>query len=241
MTEFFARIGEWFSSAWASFSDNFYRNFIYESRWMNLVDGLKVTALITLGAVVLGLVLGVLIALMRLSNNKFARWFAGVYLTVLRGTPLLIQLLIMNYVIFSGVRAPKLLIAILAFGINSGAYVAEIVRAGILSVDHGQTEAARSLGMTGFMTMRYIVLPQAVKNIFPALANEFIVLMKETSIVGYIALQDLTKAGDFIRSRTFSAFMPLLGVAAVYLALTTVFSFFFGKIERRLRSGDTRK
>ncbi len=240
MTEWFEKIGVFFSNWWNDLSAEFYQNFIYNDRWLQLLDGLTVTLYITLGAVVLGIILGILLALLRLSRNKLARGFAKIYLTVFRGTPLLIQLLIINYVVFSGIRIPPVIVAIIAFGMNSGAYVAEIVRSGILSVDNGQTEAARSLGLNQTQTMRYIILPQAFKNILPTLANEVIVLLKETSIVGYITISDLTRAGDLIRSRTFSAFMPLIGVAIVYLLMTTLLSFIFGKIERRMRAHDTR-
>ncbi len=240
MTEWFEKIGVFFSNWWNDLSAEFYQNFIYNDRWMQLLDGLTVTLYITLGAVVLGIILGILLALLRLSRNKLASGFAKIYLTVFRGTPLLIQLLVINYVVFSGIRIPPVIVAIIAFGMNSGAYVAEIVRSGIQSVDNGQTEAARSLGLNQTQTMRYIILPQAFKNILPTLANEVIVLLKETSIVGYITISDLTRAGDLIRSRTFSAFMPLIGVAIVYLLMTTLLSFIFGKIERRMRAHDTR-
>ena len=240
MTEWFEKIGASLSHWWSEVSAEFYQNFIYNDRWLQLLDGLTVTLYITLGAVVLGVILGILLALLRLSRNRLARGFAKVYLTVFRGTPLLIQLLIINYVVFSGIRIPPVLVAIIAFGMNSGAYVAEIVRSGIQSVDSGQTEAARSLGLNQTQTMRYIILPQAFKNILPTLANEVIVLLKETSIVGYITIQDLTRAGDLIRSRTFSAFMPLIGVAIVYLLMTTLLSYLFGRLERRMRAHDTR-
>lgn len=240
MTEWFDKIGVFFSNWWSDLSAEFYQNFIYNERWMQLLDGLTVTLYITLGAVVLGIILGILLALLRLSRNKLASGFAKIYLTVFRGTPLLIQLLVINYVVFSGIRIPPVIVAIIAFGMNSGAYVAEIVRSGILSIDNGQTEAARSLGLNQTQTMRYIILPQAFKNILPTLANEVIVLLKETSIVGYITISDLTRAGDLIRSRTFSAFMPLIGVAIVYLLMTTLLSFIFGKLERRMRAHDTR-
>ena len=240
MSQFFANIMSSVSGWWDEFSTEFYQNFILNDRWMLLVDGLSVTLTITLGALVIGLILGVLLALLRLSKNSILCGFAKVYLTIFRGTPLLCQLLIINYVVFSGINIPPVIVAIIAFGMNSGAYVAEIVRSGILSIDVGQTEAARSLGLNQVQTLRYIILPQAFKNILPTLANELIVLLKETSIVGYIALQDLTKAGDFIRSRTFSALMPLIGVAMVYLAMTTLLTFLFGKLERRMRANDSR-
>ena len=217
MTAWFEQIGHSISLWWQDVSTEFYQNFIYNHRWLQLLDGLKVTLI-----------------------NKLAHGFAQTYLTVFRGTPLLIQLLIVNYVVFSGVRISGMVVAIIAFGLNSGAYVAEIVRSGIQSIDRGQTEAARSLGLNQSQTMRYIILPQAFKNILPTLANEAIVLLKETSVVGYITITDLTRAGDIIRSRTFSAFMPLIGVAVVYLLMTTLLSFIFGKIERRMHAHDTR-
>ncbi len=228
------------SAWWDSFSAEFYLNFIKGDRYLFLINGLKVTFYVTIGAVILGIIIGICVALLRISDNKFLSSISGLYLNVIRGTPLLIQLLIIYYIIFAGVRISQLLVAIIAFGINSGAYVGEIIRAGILSVDIGQTEASRSLGFNKAQTMIYIVLPQAFKNILPALTNEVIVLMKETSIVGYIALQDLTKAGDFIRSRTYSAFMPLIAVALIYLLITTVLSYVFKRLERRLRANDNR-
>lgn len=240
MTAWFEQIGRSISLWWQDVSAEFYQNFLYHNRWLQLLDGLKITILITLGAVCIGIILGILLALLRLSRNKLARGFAQAYLTVFRGTPLLIQLLIVNYVVFSGIRISGMVVAIIAFGLNSGAYVAEIVRSGIQSIDRGQTEAARSLGLNQPQTMRFIILPQAFKNILPTLANEVIVLLKETSVVGYITITDLTRAGDIIRSRTFSAFMPLIGVAVVYLLMTTLLSFIFGKIERRLHANDTR-
>ncbi len=240
MTAWFEQAGHSISLWWQDLSAEFYQNFIYNNRWLQLVDGLKITLYITLGSVLIGIILGVILALLRLSRNRLARGFAQVYLTVFRGTPLLIQLLIVNYVVFSGIRIPGMVVAIIAFGMNSGAYVAEIVRSGIQSIDRGQTEAARSLGFNQSQTMRYIILPQAFKNILPTLANEVIVLLKETSVVGYISITDLTRAGDIIRSRTYSAFMPLVGVAVVYLMMTTLLSFIFGKIERRMHANDTR-
>ena len=157
---------------------------------------------------------------------------------MIRGTPSVTQLMIIYFVIFATVPLDKWIIAAIAFGVNSGAYVSEIVRAGILSIDKGQTEAGRSLGLSAFQTMSRIVVPQAVKNIFPALCNEFIVLLKETSVSGYIALQDLTKGGDIIRSRTYDAMMPLLAVAVIYLTMVIIFTKLVNILERRLRSSD---
>jgi len=159
------------------------------------------------------------------------------YLTVIRGTPVVIQLMIMYYIIFASSRN-GVLIAMLAFGINSGAYVAEIIRGGIMSVDRGQLEAGRSLGFNYVQTMRHIIIPQAMKSVLPALANEFIVLLKETSVSGYVAVKDLTKGGDIIRGVTYSAFMPLIAVALIYLVMVMFFTWLVGKLERRMRASD---
>jgi len=161
-----------------------------------------------------------------------------IYLTVIRGTPVLIQLLIIYFVVFGSVKIDKVFVAVMAFGINSGAYVAEIFRSGIMSIDNGQFEAGRSLGFNYRQTMIYIIMPQAFKNVLPALCNEFIVLLKETSVAGYIAIQDLTKGADIIRSRTYSAFMPLIAAAIIYLVMVMIFTYFVQKLERRLRSSD---
>lgn len=171
---------------------------------------------------------------------KIANFFAQIYLTVIRGTPMMVQLLITYYVIFGSVKINKVLCAVLAFGINSGAYVAEIIRSGIMSIDNGQTEAGRSLGLNYRQTMLSIILPQAFKTVLPALANEFIVLLKETSVAGYIAIQDLTKGGDIIRSQTFEAFMPLLAVAAIYLVMVIGLTKLVRLLERRLAKNDKR-
>ena len=161
-----------------------------------------------------------------------------IYLTVIRGTPVVVQLLIIYFVIFGSTQISKVLVAIMAFGINSAAYVAEIFRSGIMSIDDGQMEAGRSLGFNYAQTMFYIIMPQAFKNVLPALGNEFIVLLKETSVSGYIALQDLTKGGDIIRSRTYDAFMPLIAVALIYLVMVMVFTKCVNLLERRLRNSD---
>ena len=162
----------------------------------------------------------------------------NVYLTVIRGTPAIVQLLMMYYVVFAVHDPGKMITAIIAFGLNSAAYVAEIVRSGIMSIDQGQFEAGRSLGFNYRQTMLLIILPQAFKNVLPALANEFIVLMKETSISGYIGITDLTRGGDIIRSQTYEALLPLLAVAAIYLILVMFLSYLVGKLERRLRSSE---
>lgn len=217
----------------------FILNFITEDRWLSLFKGLGVTLVITFFAVILGFVLGFSVAVVRnIYDNtkrlKFLNFICNIYLTVIRGTPVVVQLLIIYFVIFSSMRVDKSVAAILAFGINSGAYQAEIFRSGINSVPKGQMEAGRSLGFNYAQTMIFIIMPQAIKNILPTLANEFIVLMKETSVAGYIALEDLTKAGDVIRSRTYSAMMPFLAVAILYLIMVMLFSYLVKLLERSL-------
>lgn len=240
-------------------------DFIDGDRYRMIVRGLGVTVLISLFAVLIGIVLGVLVAVVRVSHENVVRpkldagrriyrdvahnagsvlldlgeRLCSLYLTVIRGTPVMVQLLIIYFVIFASVPLPKVIIAIMAFGVNSGAYVAEIVRAGIMAVDRGQMEAGRSLGLTYIQAMRSIVLPQAFKNILPALGNEFITLIKETSIVGYIALTDLTRAGDKIRGDTYDAFPPLIAVALIYLIIVIFLTKLLGRLERRLRRSDT--
>ena len=209
------------------FRADFYQNFIEDDRWKYIVNGLGNTIKITLFAVLLGIALGFLVAIIRSTFEKTGKLkllnlLCRVYLTVIRGTPVLIQLLLIYFVVFGSVRIDKSLVAILAFGINSGAYVAEIFRSGIMSIDNGQFEAGRSLGFNYTQTMLYIIMPQAFKNVLPALGNEFIVLLKETSVAGYIAIQDLTKGADIIRSRTYSAFMPLMAAAVIYLVMVMI-------------------
>ena len=224
-------------------TDKFYLNFIKDDRWKYIVEGLGVTLQITFAAVIIGIVLGFLVAVVRATYDKTGKlkvlnWICNVYLTVFRGTPIVVQLMIIYYVIFASMDISKVVAAILAFGINSGAYVAEIIRSGIMSIDNGQFESGRSLGFNYIQTMWHIVLPQALKNVLPALGNEFIVLLKETSVSGYIALQDLTKGGDIIRSRTYDAFMPLIAVALIYLVMVMVFSKLLEVLERRLRNSE---
>ncbi len=226
-----------------SIQRRFYLNFIKDDRWEYILDGLGVTLKVTFFAVLLGILLGFLVAVVRSTNEKTGKLkilnvLAKVYLTVIRGTPVVVQLLIIYFVIFGSVKIDKVFVAVLAFGLNSGAYVAEIFRSGIMSIDNGQFEAGRSLGFNYVQTMFYIIMPQAFKNVLPALGNEFIVLLKETSVSGYIAMQDLTKGGDIIRSQTYDAFMPLLAVAAIYLVMVMIFSNLVGILERRLRSSD---
>lgn len=228
-----------------SFTESFKQNFIEDNRWHNLVNGLGTTLLITFLAVILGMVLGFLVAIVRSTHDKTGKMkilnvICRIYLTVIRGTPVVVQLLIIYFVIFASVPVSKTFVAVIAFGINSGAYVAEIVRSGIMSLDHGQFEAGRSLGLNYRQTMTAIILPQAFKNVLPSLANECIVLLKETSVAGYIAIQDLTKGGDIIRSQTFSAFMPLISVAVIYLVMVMILTHLVSKLERRLAQSDRR-
>ncbi len=228
-------------NAWfASVAEQFTRCFIEQDRYMMLVRGIGVTIKVSLLALVLGVIIGFLIALCNLSKNKVLRAIGLTYTDIIRGTPSVTQLMIIYFVVFATVRWPKWIIAGIAFGINSGGYVAEIIRAGILSIDHGQTEAGRSLGLSAAQTMVGIVLPQAIKNIFPTLCNEFIVLIKETAIVGYVGLVDIQKAGDFIKAETFLAFMPLVGTAIIYYVLIKILTIILRKIEDTLRKSDMR-
>lgn len=222
---------------------SFISNFIDDNRWRYITYGLKITLLVTVFAVLIGVVLGFLIAIVRTTHDKTGKLkilnaICKVYLTVIRGTPVVVQLMIIYFIIFGSVDISKVVVAIVAFGINSGAYVAEIFRSGIMSIDNGQFEAGRSLGFNYAQTMMYIVMPQAFKNVLPTLCNEFISLLKETSVSGYIALQDLTKGGDIIRSRTYDAFMPLIAVALIYLAMVMIFTKLVSLLERRLRNSD---
>ena len=222
---------------------SFISNFIDDNRWRYITDGLKITLLVTVFAVLIGVVLGFLIAIVRTTHDKTGKLkilnaICKVYLTVIRGTPVVVQLMIIYFIIFGSVDISKVVVAIVAFGINSGAYVAEIFRSGIMSIDNGQFEAGRSLGFNYAQRMMYIVMPQAFKNVLPTLCNEFISLLKETSVSGYIALQDLTKGGDIIRSRTYDAFMPLIAVALIYLAMVMIFTKLVSLLERRLRNSD---
>ena len=259
MQEFFSSVKDWFLMVWDSivlmwndFADEFVLNFVEDNRWKYLTDGLLTTLEVTFFALLLGIAIGVVVAVVRSTHDKtvddmnpgigrfFLKFFdkvCRVYLTVIRGTPVVVQLMLIYYVILASLTN-KVLIASLAFGINSGAYVAEIIRSGIMSIDKGQFEAGRSLGFNYVQTMWHIVIPQAFKTILPTLANEFIVLIKETSVAGYVALQDLTKGGDIIRSRTYSAFMPLIAVALIYLVIVMFFTWLVGILERRLRNSD---
>ena len=241
-----------FALWWEQLKADFITCFVAKDRWRYITRGLANTLKIALVAVLIGIAIGAVVAIIRSAHDKnigemrpglgrtllkIANAICKVYLTVIRGTPVMIQLLIMFFVIFTSAR-DGVPVAMLCFGINSGAYVAEIIRAGIMSVDKGQSEAGRSLGLNFVQTMWYIVIPQALKNTLPALANEFIVLLKETSVACYVAVNDLTKGGEIIRSQTYIQAMPLLIVAALYLIMVVFFSHLVSKLERRLRSSD---
>lgn len=224
---------------WEDLKKQFILNFIKNGRWHYLTGGLKVTLIITFFAVIIGLLLGASSAMIRSKYEhtkklRLLNAICNIYIAVIRGTPVTIQLLIIYFIVFGSMKVDKTLVAVIAFGINSGAYQSEIFRAGIQSISKGQFEAGRSLGFNYNQTMRYIIMPQAIKNIIPTLANEFIVLLKETSVAGYIALIDLTKAADIIRSKTYSAFMPLIAVALIYLILVLGLSYVVNIIERGL-------
>ena len=243
---------EWFRTWIAKVAKDFVTCFITKDRWKYIVKGLGNTLQIALAAVLLGILIGTIVAIIRSTHDKthetmrpgpgrtllnIANWLCKVYLTVIRGTPAMIQILIMFFVVFSTARNGTP-VAMLTFGINSGAYVAEIFRSGIMSIDPGQMEAGRSLGFNYAQTMWYVIMPQAFKTVLPTLCNEFISLLKETSVSGYIAIQDLTKGGDIIRSRTYSAFMPLIAVALVYLVIVMIFTKLIQILERRLRQSE---
>lgn len=231
-----------------------YQTFILDNNYQYFVRGVGVTLLVTAFALLLGLVLGVLVGIIRSAHDQQPEKKKGivlrvlngickVYLTVIRGTPTLVQLLIMWFVVWASARATDgnmIRCAILAFGINSGAYVAEIIRSGIMSIDRGQMEAGRSLGLNYTATMRHVIIPQAFKNVLPALGNELITLLKETSVVTVIGLKDLTKGAMIIQSKTYQAFVPYIAIAVIYLALVLVLSWILGKVERRLRQSDLR-
>lgn len=246
----FTELAAWFDGIKAEFI----LNFIEKSRWKMLWSGLQNTLLITFFALLIGIVLGVVIATVRTTWDKneltmrkglgrtllaIGDGLCRLYTTVIRGTPVVIQLMIMYFIIFAS-SDNGVMIAIIAFGLNSGAYVSEIFRGGIISIDKGQFEAGRSLGLNYVQTMLFIIAPQVLKNVLPTLANEFIVLIKETSVAGYVAVMDLTFAGNRIRGATYSAFMPLIAVALIYLIMVMFFTWLVSKLERRLRQGDNR-
>lgn len=224
-----------FQNTW----DSFYQTIIYDNRYLYILEGLFNTLIIALFAVIIGIVIGVLVALIRNNydrNNKFKllNKIACLYVNIIRGTPQILQLMIIYYIIFGTVDINIVFVGILAFGINSGAYVSEIIRAGIESIDNGQLEAGYSLGLNYSKVMRYIILPQAIKNILPALGNEFITLLKDTSVGAYIGIVELTKASDIIASRTYDYFFPLIIVAIIYLILTIGLSKLISMMERKL-------
>ena len=241
-------LSEWF----AGVKKDFIASFITDGRWKQLLGGLGVTLEITLFAVMIGIVIGIVVSIIRSTydNNaatmqrgfgrsslKILNAVCKVYLTVIRGTPVVVQLLIAYFIIFASSRN-GILVGIITFGINSGAYVAEIFRSGIMSIDKGQMEAGRSLGFNYIQTMWHIIIPQAFKNVLPALLNEVITLTKETSVAGYVAVEDLAKKAYIIVGRTYIAFMPLIGIAVIYLAIVMILTWLVGKLERRLRSSD---
>ncbi len=240
MQEYFAKLGR-----------DFYTAFIEDNRWKYIVEGIQNTLILTFFALILGVVLGVVIAAVRSTyDRQYARmigpgkvflaignWICKVYLTVIRGTPAMVQILIIFFIIMASSNN-KMLCGIIAFGVNSGAYVAEIIRGGIQSVDPGQSEAGRSLGFGYIQTMWYVVIPQAFKSILPALANEFIVLLKETAIAGYVGVTDLTRGANIIRGVTYQSFWPLLAIAAIYLVMVMFFSWLVSKLERRLQNSE---
>lgn len=234
----------WFQNCGATFVESFEKNLIRQDRWLSLLRGLGVTVELTVGAILLGTVLGIILCLMKISNFKPFNVISKTYIRIFRGTPMVVQLLIMYFGVFGSISVfrdlPKELAAIVAFGMNSGAYIAELLRGGIIAVDKGQMEAGRSLGLSSWQTMRSIILPQGIKIAFPSYTQEFIVLIKETAIAGYIAIEDLTKKGDIIRSRTFSPWFPLVTVAIVYFVLTTALELIFSRAERRMRKSDAR-
>ena len=247
-SQLWIRIAAWFSGI----KSEFVLNFITKNRWRMLLNGLGTTLLITLFSCLMGIAIGVVVSIVRSTWDKagadmrpgFSKGLlrvlnriAVIYLTVIRGTPVVIQLMIAYYVIFA-FSSNGVMVATLAFGLNSGAYVAEIFRGGIMSIDKGQFEAGRSLGFNYVQTMAYIVVPQVIKNVLPALANEFISLLKETSVAGYVTVADLTYAGNRIRGVTFSPFMPLIAVALIYLVLVMFFTKLVSLLERRLRNSD---
>ena len=239
---------------WESLKMGFYQTFILEDNYQYFVKGLGTTLTVTVFALVIGVIIGVLVAIIRSAHDqqperkkglllKILNGICNVYLTVIRGTPMMVQLLIMWFVVWASARSTDsnmMKCAILAFGINSGAYVAEIFRSGIMSIDKGQMEAGRSVGLTYASTMRYIIIPQAFKNVLPALGNELITLVKETSVVTVIGLRDLTKGAMIVQSKTYQALVPYVAIAAIYLVIVMFLTWVMGKMERRLRQSDLR-
>lgn len=244
----------WIGSMWTAFVNEFTFVFIEDNRYQHIIKGFGNTLKITAGALVFGIVIGIIVAAVRSSFDKnkeamamhkgleyylfaFANGICKVYLTIFRGTPIVVQLIIFYFIIFANAKN-GVPVAIFAFGINSGAYVAEIFRGGIMSIDGGQFEAGRSLGFNYLQTMRYIIIPQMFKAVLPTLCNEFIALLKETSVAGYVGIIDLTKAGNVIAGRIFSYYMPLIAVAIIYLVMVLILTSLVGKLERRLRKSE---
>ena len=220
--------------------NSLYSTFVLDNRWQWFLSGLGYTLLISFFAVLVGLVSGVVMAFGRLSKNKLFRGISGLYIDIIRGTPTMVQLLIIYFIIFANVNIDRWMVGVIAFGINSGAYIAEIVRGGILSIDQGQTEAGRSLGLTQRQTMTYIIIPQAVKNILPALGNEFIVLIKETAVIGMIANIDLVGAARKVQSLTYDYVVPMLSIALIYYVVIKIVSTLLKAFENKLRKSDIR-
>lgn len=234
----FIKIGNALTGAWQTLCDSFYLNLIKDSRYLLLLEGLWMTIKLSLCAIVLGVLLGCIITFMRRSKNKFIKSIGDIYVDIIRSTPAVTQITIIYFVIFGSVNISKFLVGVIAFGINSAGYVSEILRAGINSVDKGQVEAGRSLGLSSAKTMMFIVMPQAIKNILPTLANEFITLVKETAIVGYIALDDLQKMGNVIRSLTYAPYFPLIAVAVIYYVVIKLMTIGVNKFEKWLSRAD---
>ena len=227
MSSFFANIGQ-----------SIYDTMIAGDSYLLILEGLGITILIAICAILIGTVIGCILALMKISDSKILRGIANAYTTILRGIPLATQLMIFYFVVFAPLHLPRLLVAIISYGLNSGAYCTEIFRAGIQGVDKGQTEAGRSLGLSKWQTLFKIVFPQAAKACLPTYTSEFIVLIKETSVASFIAVRDMTKAGDMIRNATYNALIPLLTCAVIYLILTVGLTKLFGKLEKRMARSD---
>ena len=227
MNSFFTNLGQ-----------SIYDTMIAGDSYLLILQGLGITILIAICAILIGTVIGCILALMKISDSKILRGIANLYTTVLRGIPLATQLMIFYFVVFAPLHLPRLLVAIISYGLNSGAYCTEIFRAGIQGVDKGQTEAGRSLGLSKWQTLFKIVLPQAAKACLPTYTSEFIVLIKETSVASFIAVRDMTKAGDMIRNATYNAWIPLLTCAVIYLILTVGLTKIFGKLEKRMAKSD---
>lgn len=238
------KLPEWLQS----FLYQLYQTFVYENRWRFFADGLKITFIVTLGALAIGVVLGIIVGIIRTAydSNTHKNFFLNlinsickIYLTVIRGTPMMVQLLIMGFVIMVPKTDKGMIICgIITLGINSGAYVAEIARSGLMSIGNGQMEAGRSLGFNYIQTMWYIVIPQAIKNILPALGNEMITLLKDTSLVSVIALRDVTKQAQNIVTKTYQAFVPYISLALIYLVIVIILTKLLDLLERRLRKGE---